>query len=275
MDQAQAIDQWNALVAREEEDAYQVRLQPRSPSSPSGDRDSAVHSCPALWREKICEWCFQVVDHCDIDRDVVSVALSYFDRYLSCHAKIAESLYQLVAMTSLYLAVKLHSTKKISVASMSSLSKGQFRPDQISKMEVYIIQSLNWHLNPPTPIIYLNVADPLLEASSPGDAQALYDVSELSRYLLELSVCDEFFADKRPSSVALAAVAVAMENLSSSSKAEGEGEGKDCDLFRLDKAPKTTELCARRLRNVYSLATSAQGEEQQREGASPASVMQG
>ena len=54
----------------------------------------------------------------DIDRDIVSIALSYFDRYLSCHASIPETLFQLVAMTSLYLAVKLHSTRKISAISM-------------------------------------------------------------------------------------------------------------------------------------------------------------
>ena len=56
----------------------------------------------------------------DIDRDVVSIALFYFDRYLSFHTSIAESLYQLVAMTSLYLAVKVHSTRKISVAGIVS-----------------------------------------------------------------------------------------------------------------------------------------------------------
>ena len=48
----QALDQWNSLVEREENDAYQIIRQ--------GNNDSA---CPAAWREKICEWCFQVVDH--------------------------------------------------------------------------------------------------------------------------------------------------------------------------------------------------------------------
>lgn len=60
----------------------------------------------------------------DIDRDVVSISLSYFDRYLSRHTSIDETLYQLVAMTSLYVAVKLHSTRKISVASMVSIGIG-------------------------------------------------------------------------------------------------------------------------------------------------------
>ena len=57
----------------------------------------------------------------EIDREVVGIALSYFDRYASRHTAIlAEPLFQLVAMTSLYLAVKLHSTRKLSVKSIVS-----------------------------------------------------------------------------------------------------------------------------------------------------------
>ena len=56
----------------------------------------------------------------DIDRDVVVIAISYFDRNLSKRKRnMNRSLTQLVAMTSLYLAVKLHSTKKVSVELMS------------------------------------------------------------------------------------------------------------------------------------------------------------
>ena len=51
----------------------------------------------------------------ELDRDIVGISLSYFDRYLSRHTSIDETLYQLVALTSLYLAVKLHSTRKISI----------------------------------------------------------------------------------------------------------------------------------------------------------------
>jgi len=137
----------------------------------------------------------------DIDRDVVSISLSYFDRYLSRRASIDEALYQLVAMTSLYLAVKLHSTRKISVSSMSALSKGHFRIDQIETMEVLLIRTLQWRLNPPTPTILLNIASPIIHALV-KDVYESYEIEELSRYLLELSVCDGFFIDKKQSSIA-------------------------------------------------------------------------
>jgi len=34
------------------------------------------------WRSKICEWCYRVIDHFRYDREIVSVAMNYFDRYL-------------------------------------------------------------------------------------------------------------------------------------------------------------------------------------------------
>ncbi|KAL7535812.1 hypothetical protein ACHAXR_006749 [Thalassiosira sp. AJA248-18] len=271
----EALDQWLALTGREE--AYKVQPQPsaerqdeqkRKRDDPLSTHETLVHSCPPMWREKICEWCFQVVDHCDIDRDVVSTALSYFDRYLSCHTSVAENMFQLVAMTSLYLAVKLHSTRKISVYSISSLSKGHFRVDQILKCEICIIKSLRWHLNPPTPSIYLNVASPLIDAS--GNAHTSCEISELARYLLELSVCDGFFSDKKQSSIAYAAIIVAMENLSISKTVRGRFAS-----YELDKSPHVTDICARRLRHVYSIALSTQPEEEQRAGSSPTSVAQG
>lgn len=138
--------------------------------------------------------------------------MNILDRYLSRHLSIGESVYQLVAMTSLYLAVKLHSTRKISVSSMSELSKGHFRVDQIEQMEVFIIKTLRWRLNPPTPTILLNIASPIIHALVKDDDS--YEIGVLAKYLLELSVCDAFFIDKRPSSIAYASILVAMDYLS-------------------------------------------------------------
>ncbi len=50
----QAIEQWHALAQRK--DAYEL-LQPQS-----CDREER-RRCPSAWREKICEWCYQVIDH--------------------------------------------------------------------------------------------------------------------------------------------------------------------------------------------------------------------
>jgi len=263
MDEARA--QWDALVERE--DVYKLQHPPPlSLDRQDGQTAEArEHACPPVWREKICEWCYQVIDHCDIDRGVVSIALDYFDRFLSCQTASprAEISFQLVSMTSLYLAAKLHSTRKISASSMSSLSKGCFQVTQILNMEVCIIQTLRWHLNPPTPSIYLDVVNPLLEASV-AHVQDSYEVAELSRYLLELGVCDSYFIEMNPSSIAYASILVAMEILSTSKEIRTK-----FDSYQLGKSSKVTELCALRLRHVYQLTMSPDPQEQDEEPSRP------
>lgn len=264
----QVFDEWNSLVHREENAAYKIQTSCHTSSSSfeydnqDGSSNRTFQYCPTALREDICDWCYRVIDHCDIDRSVVSIALSYFDRYLSLHTPTSETLIQLVAMSSLYLAVKLHSTRKISVSSMASLSQGRLRVDQVLKMELCIIKSLCWRLNPPTPSIYLTVAGPLIDASADGGDTST-NVKELSNYLLELSVCDSGFADKKPSCIAYAAILVAMDVLSIPKKS---------DLYRLDNSPHMTELCIQQLHQIYNLASlqlKEYGTDSSRSGSSP------
>lgn len=53
----QSVGEWNALVGREA--AYKVRSRPSSGCLGSKISDDAPH---LMWREVVCEWCFQVVD---------------------------------------------------------------------------------------------------------------------------------------------------------------------------------------------------------------------
>ncbi|KAL7546944.1 hypothetical protein ACHAWF_010272 [Thalassiosira exigua] len=73
------------------------------------------------WRKRIASWMYDVVDHFRYDRNVVSVALRYIDRYvghlLEEHEReggaasaqpIKRRHFQLIAVTSLYLSIKVH-----------------------------------------------------------------------------------------------------------------------------------------------------------------------
>jgi len=102
-----------------------------SSSSSSGIND--------VWREKICEWSYQVIDHFDFSREVVSISIHYLDRFLatrSCNKKV----FQLAAMTSLFLAIKLYEPGKLSMESMIELSRGYFQVDQMVAMEMEILR---------------------------------------------------------------------------------------------------------------------------------------
>ena len=66
------IEEWTALVHRERLMAYHMwpMKAKRALSSRTvavdmmEDEDDASYlPCPSAWREKIVEWCFQVIDH--------------------------------------------------------------------------------------------------------------------------------------------------------------------------------------------------------------------
>ena len=161
-----------------------------------------------LWREKICEWCYQVVDHYDYSRETVAVALSHLDRFL-CTRTVNKKIFQLAAMTSLYLAVKLNEPGILRMSSLIELSRGYFLVDHIASMEEILLRSLSWHVHPPTAIAFVRYLSLLMPDS--WSTSMKLEITELSRFLAELSVCDYFFVTLKPSSVALAALITAMD----------------------------------------------------------------
>eukprot|EP00970_Alexandrium_tamarense_P016506 scaffold6677_cov62-Alexandrium_tamarense.AAC.4 len=96
---SEVVKQWDALVCREEKLEYHIN-----------DDDGCISTkLSSPWRVRICEWCYQVTDAYGIDRAVVSIALSYLDRFVSLLRQEANDYeYQLAAITCLYTAVKVH-----------------------------------------------------------------------------------------------------------------------------------------------------------------------
>ena len=177
-------------------------------AAPSASGNTQSTQINEVWREKICEWCYQVVDHFDFHREVVAVAVSCLDRYLATRA-VNRRIFQLAAMTALYLAIKLYEPGKLRMASLIELSRGYFLAEHIVTMEDSMLQSLGWHVHPPTSFAFVRDLVRLLpEDVAPA---ARHDVAELARFLTELSVCDYGLATKRPSSVALACIVNAVE----------------------------------------------------------------
>ena len=96
------------------------------------------------WRRKLCEWCFEVVDHFNFDREVVSYALDFLDRSVAIKTEINKAAlpkreFQLMAVTSLYTAIKLHGEtdekegprRKLRIGAFVELSRGFFAIDVI------------------------------------------------------------------------------------------------------------------------------------------------
>jgi len=231
-----ALDQLNVMLNVESK----YRVPPNSSLAMSeGSRYSE-------WRKKICHWSFKVIDHFEFDREVVSRAMNILDRYSalktkrdrdatdSCHDDASIEIinsrsFQLVAMTSLYLAVKLSdndecqytSSRKLRLTSFVELSRSQFCSDEITEMERTILHELQWEVFPPTPMLYVSYLlhlmpshETLPHASHQSYSLVLHVLHELARYLTELSVCHGSISAMYTSSqIAYSAILLSMELL--------------------------------------------------------------
>ena len=80
----QVLDTLLAMMSQERSgyqlDSYFPRdvLPPQNGSLPR--QQNIIHGG---WREKICQWSYNVVDHFDLPREIVSISLNYFDRYMA------------------------------------------------------------------------------------------------------------------------------------------------------------------------------------------------
>ena len=110
------------------------------------------------------------------------------------------------------MAIKLNdSSKKIKLSTLANLSRGQFGPNHIEKMEWEILKSLDWKLHPPTQSTFVAVLLRFLPPEvTPEATKSLHD---LSKYLTELAVCDSYFVDVNNSAIAFAAIVNVMEDM--------------------------------------------------------------
>jgi len=179
-------------------------------TSVSSDSSSKSGGINEVWREKICEWTFQVIDHFDFNREIASISLNYLDRYLNTRT-VNRKTFQLAAMTSLFLAIKLYEPTTLRMSSFIELSRGYFKTEHIAFMESSILWTLSWHVHPPTPLNFVRNYMPLLEQSGCSSSVAL-EIKEVARFLTELSVCDYYFTTCKPSSIGLGALLTAFNS---------------------------------------------------------------
>lgn len=242
------------------------------------DTGNRTNQISHVWRQKICEWSYDIADHFGFDREAVTISMNYMDRFLS--RRLAEGdredesesrwdtssndtygsesidirYFQLLAMTCLYLAIKIHgqndmyeggSYMTMKMSDFVALSRGLFTMQNMVDMEVEVLSTLNWRLNPPTLISFvtnflhfLNLEEytqsyslftnDFKESSSTKRSiirgnglkkniqvpfhHIKYAVYELARYLTELSVSIySLIAKKRSSCISFAAILIAID----------------------------------------------------------------
>lgn len=224
-------------------------------SSTCGSSDTMITEKRAVaWREKICEWSYEVVDHFELSRDLVYIALNYLDRV--CAASNTMELlgdkrrFQLLAMSALCLAIKLHGGMDIRDPAVESsivetilhLGRGQFLAEELNMMEVESLQRLQWRLNPPTPQAFLMH---LLELFPVEEKE---EINDIALYTIELSVHDYYLVPAKASTLAFAAICNSKQMLGHSNDWMTKTKG---EIFQYDES-NSIHLCQDRLHRLYA-----------------------
>jgi len=161
-----------------------------------------------IWREKMCDWTYQVVDYYKFDREIVAVALSILDRF-SMKRNFSKKDFQLASMTSLHLAVKLYEHRELRMLTLTELSRGLFSLEDMVNMEKNMLKELDWMVHPPTSVCFIRQMFIFLPSSVSERVKKV--IFELSRFLTELSVCENSFMEFQPSTIAFASILNAIQ----------------------------------------------------------------
>jgi hypothetical protein len=172
-------------------------------------------------RFQMCEWCYQIIDHCGFDKETASIAMNILDRFLECTpwALMDMSAFQLAAITALYTSIKIHESQAIAVESMVVLSRDAYTEEQIEAMERMMLEATKWLLNPPTATAFgwrmARMISSMDEMRFP-----FATLLELANVQLEAAVRDFGVGTMTQSLVAIGAIMNGLESLGMTSEIE-------------------------------------------------------
>lgn len=114
-----------------------------------------------------------MVDFFIVPHSIVSIAISYQDRFLATptgsEASINREVFRVASVTCLYIAIKLYVPHKWNVTAhaFAQLCRGSISGESIVKMEMRILFALEWNVHPPVPMLYVELITDLIIATSP------------------------------------------------------------------------------------------------------------
>jgi len=211
------------------------------------ENDTITNAVDGSCRELMAEWEYKIVDHLGLARELVGIAFSFLDRF-TAKCECDRKAYKLAAMTSLFLAIKLHNPRQFTICALVTLSRGEFKTSDIAQMESIMLRTLDWRLNPPTVQSFVNAWGNCVLQGKNNLA------IERAHFLAEISVFDTLLASKERALIAIAALVDGMEGLNRcTSKREGNSFLQTLkDEFRVDYSEEEVQATRARLWYIYS-----------------------
>jgi hypothetical protein len=180
--------------------------------------DASYHS--TLQRTSVVEWTFQIVDQYELEGDIALIAISYFDRFMADSRGFVldnSSVFNLIALCSLQLAVKVHvASSRKKLRALAALSSSDFDAATVLEGEYQLLIALSWRLHPPTATSLISNLMLLVNQVIPGIAQYISTraISSVAWAYLKSAVKKQSLAKAKPSMMAITALSRAVNYFS-------------------------------------------------------------
>ena len=189
---------------------------PMDDETSSSSSSAGVDATTPKTRQIFCDWCYKIVDFCELDRELVEIAMNHVDRFVQTEKGRSTlrdaSRYQMLVVTALYTSVKTNSEFAISIKQFERISRDCFTAKDLEEMERLLLEVLQWHMNPPTSLSFVRLFLDLIPKQSMN--QDLRDTAYiLARIQTELSVFDSRSISAKSSTIAFASLMNSFEVL--------------------------------------------------------------
>jgi hypothetical protein len=191
-------------------------------------------------RAQMVDWCYSLIDLCQLARSNVVMAMSIADRFMSNPNGLLVSqftpysfspqeirhnrtMFQLLAVSALYTTIKINEQVIFSAENFAAATQGMYTVEEIEAMERTILECLAWKVSAPTA---LEVGCTVLELMTP-QVQDVIDVNnELMGIIEDLAFQTEcavrdyhLVTAERTSTIAIMALLNAIKYNENTSKA--------------------------------------------------------
>jgi hypothetical protein len=184
-------------------------------------------------RKELVDWCYGIVDHYHLPREIVATAMEMVDRFLSISAG-PSALWNINSDVAKMGRNVLHCKSKFQLLTVAALSNSTFKlkneimtsdefaeaysiytPKEIEIMTYTLLRGLSWRSNTPTACKVGHVILSLLRNHVNLPEATWGFLLDKMEYQTELAVRDYYFSTQRPSTIAMAAISNAIESITS------------------------------------------------------------
>jgi len=163
----------------------------------------------SLWRDRVAKWFYDVVDHLNVPRDTVYLAMNFLDRAVAVTTTdrlVTKEEYELTSTTCLFLALRVTTGAELRIADLLQMSHSRLHVKDVQATGSRLLHKLSLKIPMISPSTFARCYLKLI--GSGVSTESSLALLEMACYLVELSVCDHFFTFVPPSKLAFAAVSV-------------------------------------------------------------------